>query len=225
MPEGASRVVARRDSRGRLELACEGDPPDHGAAVDFRSLVLRGVGRLTLVRACGAGGSVFDATAGLGSDTWLLAAAGFKVTATERSSLVASVLRDGLERAARERALAAIAGRIELLDGDARDLLRSGRHPASAVYLDPMYPAKDSPALAAKAIRLVRASVGDDLDARDLFDAAANASPGRIVVKRPHHAPPVVDQPDLVMKSKLVRYDIYLRQGKSMGVAAQRSGK
>jgi hypothetical protein len=50
--------------------------------------------------------------------------------------------------------------------------------PPDAVYLDPMFPPKrKASALAKKSIRMVRALVGDDDDALELFAAALRSSP------------------------------------------------
>lgn len=210
-----------RDPEGRLELAVEGARSGHGASVDFRRTTLRGISSSPLIRACGPRGTLLDATAGLGGDSFILAAAGFSVTAVERSPLVAAVLRDGLARAAAEPRTATIAARIELREGDARTIIAASQSVWSVIYLDPMYPVKSGSALAPKPIRLVREAVGDDLDSRLLFCAAAQASCGRVVVKRPHHAESLWCEPDLVFESKLARYDTYLRQGKSLRAMAQ----
>lgn len=204
------------DPDGRMELIAAGARPGHGAAVDFRRVTLRGISSQPLVRACAERGKILDATTGLGGDTWILAAAGFSVTAVERSQLVHQVLHDGLVRARGDSRLATIAARIELHHCDAVALLRSSCQAWSAIYLDPMYPPKPASALAPKPIRLVRDAVGDDVDSMALFLAAVDSHCGRIVVKRPHHAQPLYADPDIVLKSKLVRYDVYVREGSSL---------
>ncbi len=204
-----------------MELIRSSDRPGHGAAVDFRRTTLRGIASSPLVRSCGSKGLLLDATAGLGGDSFLLAAAGFTVTSVERSPLVAAVLRDGLNRAAASKSLAAIVGRIELREGDACALIKATPNEWSVIYLDPMYPAKRGSALAAKPIRLVRGAVGPDSDSDSLFRAAAAAACARIVVKRPHHAPTLYPNPDLVFESKLARYDTYFREGKSLSEYAR----
>ena len=83
---------------------------------------------------------VMDVTAGLGEDTWLLAAAGCEVIAVERHPLIHALLTDGLRRAA--KADADTAARITLLPRqDAMAALRADRSPAPEVVLiDPMFP-------------------------------------------------------------------------------------
>ncbi len=209
-------MTTQLDPDGRIELAIEGARPGLGAAVDFRRVSLRGLSSQRLVRACGPRGVLLDATAGLGGDSWILAAAGFSVVAVERSSLVCTVLRDGLARARAVASLAPIAARIELHEGNAVDVMATSAAPWSVIYLDPMYPTKAGSALAPKPIRLVREVVGSDRDSDELFAAAVATRCPRIVVKRPHHAPPLAANPDAVFESKLARYDAYFLHGESL---------
>ncbi len=70
--------------------------------------------------------TVLDATAGLGQDAFLLALAGCIVTAVERSWVVAALLRDGLRRALADgQVAAALGGRLRVVVGDSRDVLRA----------------------------------------------------------------------------------------------------
>src|SRR5690349_21896890 len=83
--------------------------------------------------------SIVDATAGLGRDAFLLASAGAAVTLLERSAEVHALLKEALARAAAESAeLAEVVGRMNLIHGDARDLL-PGLKP-DVVIVDPMHP-------------------------------------------------------------------------------------
>ncbi|MFO0828359.1 MAG: class I SAM-dependent methyltransferase [Phycisphaerales bacterium] len=196
---------------GRVEARWPEDRQGSGVAVDFESLALPGgVGALRampLVRACGrelakGGATLVDATAGLGYDAYLLARAGFRVIAIERSPDVARLCADAQRRARRES--------FELRVGDAREQLAALR--PDVVYLDPMYPPKKrASALPPKEMQIVRAIVGDDLDAAELF-AVARASAPRVVVKRPLHAEPM-GVPTSTIEGKLARFDVYLRAG------------
>lgn len=86
---------------------------------------------------------VFDATAGLGEDAWLLASAGCRVEAVERNPIVLALLADALARAAdRDPATAA---RLTVRGAEALDALRTlaSGPPAErpeVVALDPMFP-------------------------------------------------------------------------------------
>ena len=209
---------------GSLELRLDGERPGRGVAPRLESLALSGLSRQPLIRAMGkARGLVVDATAGLGGDAFLIAAAGFGVVALERNALLAEMLADEVARVRRGASAPhrAAAERMQVVHVDAIDALADvspsrawvREHPV-AVLMDPMYPQDPSAtALAAKPIRVVRTLVGDDADQRALFDAARACGPGRIVVKRPHSAPPLVPDPDLDFAGKLTRLDVYLRAG------------
>ena len=155
---------------------------------------------------------IVDATAGFGEDTWLLASLGYRVTAIERSPIVAKLLQDGLRRAKMTNPV--VAQRITLITGDAAAALSRIDPPPDVVYLDPMFPPKQKSALGRKPIRLLRQLVGDDPDATQLFDIALQTARRRVVVKRPLHAPPLHSGPTLSHKGKSMRYDIYAKPGR-----------
>jgi 16S rRNA (guanine1516-N2)-methyltransferase len=202
----------------RLELRQASDRPGRGIAAEFSSIDLRrGSASLSkrqpLARAIGSRArTIVDATAGLGHDSALLAAMGFEVMAIERSPVIAALLETGLEWARRATAFRdAIAGRLQLLVGDAREILPALRPTPDVVYIDAMFPPKrKSSALAKKSIRLVRAMVGDDDDAAELVFVARAHARQRVVVKRPTEAEPLAGTPTMSHSGKLVRYDVYV---------------
>lgn len=207
MPTDSGAVrIAGRD--GGLEALLAGDRPGRGLVVDWSRLDLRGLAGQPLVRALGTARTVLDATAGLGYDSFLIAATGRTVVAVERREPVFRLLADAHRRAADDPRLAAIAGRITPVEGDARGLMRESRTRPEAIYLDPMFPPKRrAAALPPKEMQVVRALVGDDADAEELI-AAARASGGRVVLKRPRHAP---EGPcDFALGGKLARFEVYL---------------
>ncbi len=67
---------------------------------------------------------ILDATAGLGEDSMLLAAAGHQVELYERDPVIAALLADALRRAAEDPALAEAAGRMHLHSGDSEAAMR-----------------------------------------------------------------------------------------------------
>ncbi len=172
--------------------------------------------RQPLARAVGVKGHdyrVVDATVGLGQDSFLLACLGCRVTAIERSPIMAALLQDGLSRALKtgDAKLRSVVERIDLIVADAREWLRGlpeGDAP-DAVYMDPMYPARRKSALPTRKMRLCRMLVGDDPDAADLLDAARRVG-CRVAVKRHRLAPPVAEDIAATIEGTAVRYDIYL---------------
>lgn len=210
-------LVVRAD---RLEL-CETGPGAPGPVyADFAGqspTIGKGGRRQPIARAVGlADGkpSVVDATAGLGRDAFLLASLGCRVTAIERSQVVAALLRDGLRRASAVPVLEEIVSdRLQLITGDARDVLTGmqGNDAPDVVYLDPMFPInRKASALVKKEMRLFRKLVGDDGDAGELLNVARKTARHRVVVKRMLRAPPLGSEPSITYKGKITRYDVYL---------------
>jgi 16S rRNA (guanine1516-N2)-methyltransferase len=169
-------------------------------------------GRDDLLRAVLAGRSdglrVVDATAGMGADGFLLAAAGARVTMVERSPVLYVLLRDALARASADPATAEAATRVTLRHGDAREVLRELEAP-DVVYLDPMYPELGKSARKNKEMHLFRTIIGDDPDADDLLGVALSRAAWRVVVKRPAKAPPLAGRPSGAIRGRSVRFDLY----------------
>ena len=67
---------------------------------------------------------VIDATAGMGEDSLLLAAAGCEVTLFEQDPVIAALLQDTMRRALEEAALHEIVMRMQLVEGDSIGHLR-----------------------------------------------------------------------------------------------------
>jgi 16S rRNA (guanine1516-N2)-methyltransferase len=156
---------------------------------------------------------VFDLTAGLGRDAFVLAQLGCTLHLFERNRIIAALLRDGLERASQGK-LAAVVEKISLHTGEALELLppAAAKFPPDVVYLDPMFPQRTKSALVKKEMRILRALVGEDLDACLLFKAAQKYARDRVVCKRPRQAPFVSDlAPSMSIKTKKHRFDVYLQ--------------
>lgn len=155
--------------------------------------------------------SVVDATAGLGRDAFLLASLGAEVVMIERAPAIAALLEAGLARArAAGPAYAAIADRLRLIRGDARDILPS--LDPDVVLVDPMHPPRGNTALVKQEMRLLREAVGDDPDAGELVRAALAVAGQRVVLKWPIHAPPLPDlpPPSHSITGKSTRYDVFM---------------
>jgi len=189
--------------------------------------------RQPMARALGFGSAkkagrpyVIDATAGLGVDSFFMAALGCRVLAVERSETVAALLEDGLRRlrAAVARggvepyeALNGIVERLSLVKGDAREVLASldEAECPDIVYLDPMYPEEDrsESALPKKGMQMFRRLIGDDADVESVFEIARKKARDRVVVKRPLRAPPIAGvRPTHSFEGKTARYDMYHSQ-------------
>ena len=156
--------------------------------------------------------SVFDATAGLGGDSFVLASLGCQVTMCERSPILAALLEDGLNRALQcETTADIIENRMNLIVDDTSRFLQKTTVGYSTIYLDPMYPHRRNSALNSQAMRTLRTLVGDDQDSDALLEAAFAKARNRVVVKRPRLAPPLNKrEPSHTITMKNSRFDIYM---------------
>lgn len=155
-----------------------------------------------------------DATAGLGEDSLLLAAAGFTVTLCEADPVIAALLEDALARASAHEVLGPIVERMHLVAGDSRiTLARAGASTGAqpdVVYLDPMFPGRTKTAAVKKKFQLIHGleRPTEPLDEESLLQAALAAHPRKVVIKRPVKGPYLAGvKPSHAIAGKAVRYD------------------
>lgn len=210
--EGEKNLELRRDAEG---LALVGDGMVLRA--DFVRLLPRlrpdRLGGELLVRAARVRGveapSAVDATAGLGEDALLLAAAGFVVTMFEKDPVIAALLRDALERAARVPELAPVAERMTLVEGDSVAGLRCLGFSPDVVFLDPMFPERTKSAAVKKKFQLLHHLERPCDNEEELVEAALAARPRKVVIKRPPKGPLLAGaRPSYQVSGKAVRYDV-----------------
>jgi len=161
----------------------------------------------------GATPTVIDATAGFGRDAFVLANLGCDITLLERNPLIATLLKDALQRACDNSDISNIAARMSVSNVDAIDYLNQlkDHHYPEVIYMDPMYPSREKSALVKKDMRLLHELAGPDTDSEQLLTSARASALKRVVVKRPKSAPFVGQQkPATSIESKNTRYDIYL---------------
>lgn len=192
----------------------------HGPTVSYRRH--KGGGRGQMIAKAvglGAGGcpSVLDATAGLGSDAFVLASLGCSLTLLERVPAVRALLSAGLAEARdfaqqQDPELLPVLDRMQLVAADAQEYLSQLPEDArpDVVYLDPMFPDPGKRAMVKKEMRVFHQLVGKDLDASVLLEQAREVARYRVVVKRPRLAPALGGiAPSHVLQGKRNRYDVY----------------
>jgi 16S rRNA (guanine1516-N2)-methyltransferase len=197
--------------------------------IDFQSPKLRhrlknGADSEAIVKAIGlkrserAGKLIYDFTAGLGTEAFLLAQAGFRVVAFERDPMVFALLDDGLSRLR-----AAIGEKINLnfVHTEATQYFNERREKAHAITLDPMFEgdATSGKSLPKKEMASLRKLLipSTDEEMRSLFYTAHSNAEARVIVKRPSGAPDLVSTDEtgrrLVpvhrLEGKTARFDIY----------------
>jgi 16S rRNA (guanine1516-N2)-methyltransferase len=163
---------------------------------------------------------IWDATAGLGRDAFVLASLGAQVTLCERSPVLTALLDQALLLASTDADIGGwIKLRMHLVHGDSSELLASlpfGQKP-EVVYLDPMYPPGKSAVLVKKEMRALQQLLGQDPNSEQLLDIALAAATRRVVVKRPRRAGWLYNrQPDSCIESKKTRYDVYMTNQQSV---------
>ena len=212
--EGEGVLVLQLDGEGlslhKGDMAVRGDFARMANRTRTANLRRELLVRAAKVHADGRAPRAVDATAGLGDDSWLLAAAGFEVVMFERNPVIAALLRDALARAHADPSLSPIASRMHVEEGDSEEGLRGLSQQPDVVLLDPMFPEKRKPASAKKKLQLLQALERPCDDEALLLDAAFAAHPRKIVVKRPVKGPHLARRkPDYSLLGKAIRYDCF----------------
>ena len=163
--------------------------------------------------------TVLDATAGMGSDAFVLATLGCKVLMVERSPVVAALLEDAFKRGLQTKDLDVLTDiqNLSLVNADSTEYLLEHRPNIDVVYMDPMYPEKKKKAAVKKEMVALQNLVGADLDSAGLLSAALQTANKRVVVKRPAKAPFIeltieskLKKPTMSINSPNTRYDVYV---------------
>ena len=181
---------------------------------------------------------VWDLTAGIGRDSYILASAGFNVQLFERNKIIAALLDDAIKRLALQNEQ--VYNRLELYNIDATkfllqndsnidnidsidcsideaslDCLTTNR--PDIVLLDPMYEAGKvgKKSKVKKETQMLHRLLGqqegmDRINNRRLLDTARALAKLRVVVKRPMNASPLEEAtPHNTVKAGKSRFDIY----------------
>ena len=157
---------------------------------------------------------ILDATAGMGQDSLLLAAAGFEVEMYEQNPVIAALLADCLERAGKNPALTEIICRMHLHEGDSIEALKNLKFSPDVIYLDPMFPERQKSALVKKKFQMLHQLEVPCQDEAALLKAAVDARPFKVVVKRPLKGPNLAGmKPGYSLTGKAIRYDCFVFPG------------
>ena len=149
-----------------------------------------------------------DATAGMGEDSILLAAAGYQVTLYEQNPVIAALLKDALRRAKKHPVLGPIVARMTLIEGNSIALLPSLGFEPDLVYLDPMFPARQKSGLINKKLQLIQKLEHPCVEEQELLDAAIGTGAQKIIIKRPLKGANLAGRtPHYSVEGKAIRYD------------------
>lgn len=162
-----------------------------------------------LLRALGVDKSinkVIDLTSGLAIDSVFMARNGLQVQAIERNAFLHFLAQEG-----QKASLDPIIKGLEFIFSDAKKFLQVHSFDKSfSAYFDPMYPnKKKKSALPRQEMVFFRQLVGEDEDSKVVVKEALTKNFFRVVVKRPLHAEPLLQEVSFSLETKLVRYDVY----------------
>ena len=213
--DDAAELLAVRFSPAGVALAARGMELSVDLADELPRLRQANLARELLVKAARVKGAApgeltaVDATAGLGGDALLLAAAGFTVQLFEANPVIAALLADALRRAEQAPELADIVSRMRLAAADSvHELAHLGYRP-DVVYLDPMFPERRKSAAVKKRFQLLHLLEQPCANPEELLHAALAARPRKIVVKRPAKGELLAGvKPSYSVGGKAVRFDV-----------------
>jgi 16S rRNA (guanine1516-N2)-methyltransferase len=172
-----------------------------------------------LAKACGLDKhpqwTIFDATAGLGRDAFVLASLGAKVTLCEQHPALYALLLDAMHRASEDTDVCHIVERMQCVHHDSISYLKnidtSQPLRPDVIYLDPMYPERKKSAKIKKEMQILQELVEHTASNNGLLDMALKTAKYRVVVKRPKSAPALDEnRPSYTVSSVNTRYDVYV---------------
>ena len=149
-----------------------------------------------------------DATAGLGEDSLILAAAGFYVKMYEQNPVIYELLCDAKRRAEDDSFLVNIVSRMEIFNANSIEAMGSLDFCPDIILLDPMFPERQKSALVKNKLQVIQSLEMPCANEVDMLYAATMAKPKRIVIKRPPKGEFLASvKPDYSISGKAVRFD------------------
>lgn len=151
------------------------------------------------------GALMFDATAGLGRESMILAHAGAKVVSFERQLPIWIILNDALKRAQGSRFFPftlPVLSPIGTIKDYSLALAGTDNHSLTlandlnnarpeVIYYDPMFPERENSAQVKKDMFVFQQVIGEDKDIIEFLELALELAVKRVVLKRPSYAPPL----------------------------------
>ncbi|GAB4221854.1 MAG: class I SAM-dependent methyltransferase [Francisella sp.] len=156
---------------------------------------------------------ILDTTAGLGRDTFTLAARGHTLVSLEKDIYVYLLLKDALQRAKNIDKLGNIANRITLLNVDSNEYIHNDDIFFDCVYIDPMFPKSNKSAKVKKGMQILQ-NIGfndESSNAKLLYNTLNLNITTKAVVKRHINSSFLYDKkPSYSIKGKTNRFDVYI---------------
>ena len=153
---------------------------------------------------------IFDATAGLLSDTMIFLSLGHKVVAVEQSKILFCLVNDAIQRA---RDKIPYLNNLEFLNDNSLLAYKKQNQVFDAIYLDPMYPIiKKSTKKRASINNIKQILEIENLasDEEEIIDIFMKYNYKKIIVKRPLKSEKKYSNINYQVKGKTTRFDIYI---------------
>jgi 16S rRNA (guanine1516-N2)-methyltransferase len=161
---------------------------------------------------------LLDTTCGAGEDSLKALALDCRVTAVERSPILAALVLDAIHRARQEREFNALLDeKFTFIFSDARDVMLAQPADFDVIYVDPMFPEKRKSAASMIKMRVFHMIVGDDLDAHQTVAKALEMNAQRLIIKRPLRGEALWPEPTHSFRGSSTRYDMYILSAKERG--------
>ena len=148
---------------------------------------------------------ILDATAGLGRDSLILAAAGNQVLGLEQNTEVYTLLVQELEKIRKLYPLD-----LAFKHANSIDFLKDTTTQFDIMYLDPMFPKNSKSRLVKQEMLWLQNIVGEDKSGLELFNLAMQTTGDRVIIKRPIHSPFINGiKPNYQISGDINRFDVY----------------
>lgn len=156
--------------------------------------------------------TILDTTAGLGKDTFTLAARGHTLLTLEKDRYIYLLLKDALQRAQQIDYLKEIVNKITLINIDSNEYILTTDKSFDCVYIDPMFPPRKKSAKVKQGMQILhQVGFNDEISNSNLLDNIIQARiTTKAVVKRPINSDFLSNRkPSSQLKGKTNRFDIY----------------
>ena len=147
--------------------------------------------------------AILDCTAGFGRDSFLLDSMGHDVTMIENSPIVAMLLKNALRRSNNIN--------IKLFFGNAYDYMKHSNEKYDYIYIDFMFEKLKNKSLSSKNDETLKMISFNDNDKNKIIQLAQTVSNKKVIVKEPRNTVSGILKPNYIIKTRLLKYNIYLR--------------
>ncbi len=153
---------------------------------------------------------IFDATAGLLSDTMIFLSLGHKVVAVEQSKILFCLVNDAIQRA---REKIPYLNNLKFLNDNSLLAYKKQNKVFDAIYLDPMYPIIKKSTKKRGSINNIKQILEIEnlaSDEEEIIDIFMKYNYKKIIVKRPLKSEKKYSNINYQVKGKTTRFDIYI---------------